>query len=149
MIEFHFETVMEHLLESIGFVTAAQKLLIRKAKDHHKAWDFLMIITEALDKELGRAIAQAVRRRAAGNHQPKISQPSDGEQGNDLPPSSLHLGNFGHFDDADPSVQSENEAPLEPGLKLEFVAEGRSQILNIGDWRAHSKLSVNPQVGSL
>ena len=149
LIEFHFETVMEHLLESIGFVTAAQKLLIRKAKDHHKAWDFLMIITEALDKELGRAIAQAVKRRNAGNHQPSIFQPSDGEQEDDLPPSSLHLKPIVLFDDADPAVQSKNEAPLEPSLKLEFVPEGRSQILNIRDWRPHSKLSVNPQVESL
>ena len=136
LIEYHFDVIMEHLMESIGFVTAAQKLLIRKAKDHHKSWDFLMIITEALEKELARAIAQEIKRRTTS---PTVH----------CPPSSPHLQPSSPFSSVDIPSPLQSEKPLTPsvnrltdGLKLEFVVEGESKIVNIDEWRTSCPLST-------
>ena len=72
LIEFHFPIIMEHLLESLGFVSPAQKMLIRKAKDHHKAWDFMVIIQEALQKELARVAAKEIMKRQTTNHSDSV-----------------------------------------------------------------------------
>ena len=56
LFDFHWEPVIEHICESIGLCTPKQKLLIRKVKDHHKGWDVLMILSQAIEQELAYII---------------------------------------------------------------------------------------------
>ena len=43
LADFNWNVIFEDALDAIGFKSPKQKLLIRKAKDHHKAFDFMMI----------------------------------------------------------------------------------------------------------
>ena len=52
LFNFNWTIIIEHCAEAIGFVSPKQKILLKKVKDHHKAFDFFMIMMEACEKEI-------------------------------------------------------------------------------------------------
>ena len=48
LADFNWNIIYEDALGAIGFKTPKQKLLIRKSKDHHKSFDFMMIMAKTL-----------------------------------------------------------------------------------------------------
>lgn len=72
LIEYNFDIIFEPCMESLGFVSPKQKLLLRKAKDHHKTFDFLMIVNESLEMELARIAVKEIKRRAQEELQQEV-----------------------------------------------------------------------------
>ena len=56
LYDFHWEVLIEHCLEILGFSSLKQNILIRKTKDHHLSFDFIKVLTEAVDREISHHI---------------------------------------------------------------------------------------------
>ena len=61
LFDFHWDILIEHVCESVGFIIPKQKLLMRKCKDHHKGFDLLMILSEAIDSEISYWIVKHMK----------------------------------------------------------------------------------------
>ena len=52
LFDFHWNIIIEHCVEIIGFRSPKQKILLQKTKDHHLSFDLIKVIAEAIDEEI-------------------------------------------------------------------------------------------------
>ena len=61
LFSFNWPVLLEHYSEAISFNTPKQKNLLMMVKDHHKAMDFLQILTDAADDEIAYYVIKEIK----------------------------------------------------------------------------------------
>ena len=61
LYKFNQAIIIKHCSEALGLVSPKQKILIKNVKDHHKAFDFLMILNSAVDQELTHHVIKELK----------------------------------------------------------------------------------------
>ena len=61
LFSFNWPVLLEHCAEAISFNTPKQKNLLMMVKDHHKAMDFLQILTDAVDDEIAYYVIKEIK----------------------------------------------------------------------------------------